>query len=93
MRVSVDGKATVKIGPYSRGGCTRGDPHAADHDMGCEEKYTPVGVVNEDNPPVSGYMSPPSGVFCVNIGGITLRLRAAAVGPGQREGARRATGR
>lgn len=49
MRVSVDGKATVKIGPYSRGGCTRGDPHAADHDMGGEEKYTPFGVVNEDN--------------------------------------------
>ena len=49
LRVSVDCKSTVKIGPYSRGGCTRGDPLAADHDMGCEEKYTPFGVVNEDN--------------------------------------------
>ncbi len=47
--MSVDCKATVKIGPYSRGGCTRGDPRAADHDMGCQEKYTPFGVVNEDN--------------------------------------------
>ena len=47
--MSVDCKSTVKIGPYSRGGCTRGDPLAADHDMGCEEKYTPFGVVNEDN--------------------------------------------
>jgi hypothetical protein len=47
--VSVDGKATVKIGPYSRGGCTRGDPRAADHDMGCQEKYTPFGIVNEDS--------------------------------------------
>jgi hypothetical protein len=49
LRVSVDGKATVKIGPYSRGGCTRGDPRAADHDMGCQEKYTPFGIVNEDS--------------------------------------------
>ena len=47
--MSVDGKATVKIGPYSRGGCTRGDPRAADHDMGCQEKYTPFGIVNEDS--------------------------------------------
>ena len=27
----------------------RGDPRAADHDMGCREKYTPFGVVNEDS--------------------------------------------
>ena len=37
LRVSVDGKATVKIGPSSRGGCTRGDRRAADHGMGCQE--------------------------------------------------------
>ncbi len=49
MRVSMDCKATVNIGEYSRGGKTRGDNHAADHDMGCEEKYTPFGVVNEDS--------------------------------------------
>ena len=47
-RISVDCKATVKIGDYSRGGMTRGDNLALDHDMGCEEKYTPFGVVNED---------------------------------------------
>lgn len=47
--MSVDCKATVKLGPYSRGGSTRGDPRAADHDMGCPAKYTPFGVVNEDN--------------------------------------------
>jgi hypothetical protein len=46
--VSIDCKATVKIGEYSRGGCTRGDTRAADHDMGCREKYTPFGIVNED---------------------------------------------
>jgi len=48
MRISMDCKATVNIGDYSRGGKTRGDGQALDHDMGCEEKYTPLGVVNED---------------------------------------------
>lgn len=47
-RLSIDCKATVNIGDYSRGGKTRGDAHAADHDMGCEEKYTPFGIVDED---------------------------------------------
>lgn len=48
MRLSMDCKATVKIGDYSRGGKTRGDNQANDHDMGCKEKYTPFGIVNED---------------------------------------------
>ncbi len=48
MRLSMDCKATVKIGDYSRGGRTRGDNQALDHDMGCQEQYTPFGVVNED---------------------------------------------
>jgi Rhodopirellula transposase DDE domain len=39
----------VKIGPYSRGGKTRGNDRAADHDMGCREKYTPFGIVDEDS--------------------------------------------
>jgi hypothetical protein len=47
--VSIDCKATVNIGDYSRGGHTRGDNQAADHDMGCQEKYTPFGIVNEDS--------------------------------------------
>ena len=37
-RLSMDGKATVKIGAWSRGGLTRGDNQASDHDMGCKEK-------------------------------------------------------
>jgi hypothetical protein len=49
MRLSMDCKATVNIGDYSRGGKTRGDNRAADHDMGCEKKHTPFGVVNEDS--------------------------------------------
>lgn len=48
-RLSIDCKATVKIGEYARGGKTRGDPRAADHDMGCEEKYVPFGLLDEDS--------------------------------------------
>jgi len=47
-RLSMDCKATVKIGEYSRGGQTRGDNKARDHDMDCKEKYTPCGIVDED---------------------------------------------
>jgi len=34
----IDGKATVKIGEFSRGGLTRGDHRASAHDMGCKEQ-------------------------------------------------------
>jgi hypothetical protein len=47
--LSIDCKATVNIGEYSRGGKTRGDNQAVDHDMGCKEKYTPFGVIDEDS--------------------------------------------
>lgn len=47
--MSMDCKATVKIGEYSRGGKTRGNNHAVDHDMGCTEKYVPFGVVDQDS--------------------------------------------
>jgi hypothetical protein len=39
----------VKIGPFSRGGVTRGDNQADDHDLGCQEKYIPCGIVDEDS--------------------------------------------
>jgi Rhodopirellula transposase DDE domain len=48
-RWSIDCKATVKIGEFSRGGRTRGDNRASDHDMGCEEKYVPCGIVDEES--------------------------------------------
>jgi hypothetical protein len=48
-RWSIDCKATVKIGEFSRGGVTRGDNRASDHDMGCKEKYIPCGIVDEDS--------------------------------------------
>lgn len=48
-RLSLAGKATVHIGAYSRGGLTRGDHHASDHDRGCKEPYVPCGIVDEDS--------------------------------------------
>jgi len=45
----MDCKATVNIGEYARGGKTRGDNRALDHDMGCTEKYIPFGIVDEDS--------------------------------------------
>jgi len=39
----------VKLGEFSRGGLTRGDNRASDHDMGCEEKYVPCGIVDEES--------------------------------------------
>lgn len=49
MRLSLDCKATVSLGNYSRGGQTRGDTRANDHDMGAKEKYIPCGLVDEDS--------------------------------------------
>lgn len=46
-RVSIDGKATVLLGDVSRGGYTRGDHRACDHDLGLKEKYIPCGIVDE----------------------------------------------
>jgi transposase len=47
-RLSIDCKATVNVGDYSRNGKTRGNIKANDHDMGCEGKYIPCGIVDED---------------------------------------------
>ena len=38
----------MHIGEVSRGGRTRGDHEACDHDLGLQEKYTPCGIVEED---------------------------------------------
>ena len=46
-RLSIDCKATVAIGDVSRGGLTRGDNQAWDHDLGLQEKYIPCGIVDE----------------------------------------------
>jgi Rhodopirellula transposase DDE domain len=46
--VSIDCKATVHLGDFSRGGLTRGDAKACDHDLGCQATYIPWGMVDED---------------------------------------------
>ena len=38
----------MPIGEVSRGGLTRGDYEAWDHDLGLQEKYTPFGIGEED---------------------------------------------
>jgi hypothetical protein len=48
-RISVDCKATVKLGELSRGGMTRGDNRACDHDMDCAGKHTPCGILEQDS--------------------------------------------
>jgi len=46
--LSIDCQATVLIGEVSRGGLTRGDHRACDHDLGLHEKDLPCGIVEED---------------------------------------------
>ena len=48
-RLSMDCKATVKLGAFSRGGRTRGEHRASDHDFGSLGKYIPCGIVDEDS--------------------------------------------
>jgi Rhodopirellula transposase DDE domain len=47
-RWSLDCKATVNLGEFSRGGLTRGAVKACDHDFGGEAKYIPCGLLDED---------------------------------------------
>jgi hypothetical protein len=39
----------VAIGDVSRGGLTRGDHRACEHDLGLHEKYIPCGIVDENS--------------------------------------------
>jgi transposase len=47
LRISLDTKAKVKIGPFSRGGRSRGAAavQAADHDMGAKVILVPFGIL------------------------------------------------
>ncbi len=44
LRVSLDAKATVKIGPFSRGGYSRTGNAGADHDFQPDGQLTPFGI-------------------------------------------------
>jgi len=51
LRISIDTKAKVNIGEFSRNGKTRAleNPAASDHDMAPKEKLVPFGILNLDN--------------------------------------------
>jgi hypothetical protein len=44
LRISLDAKATVKVGPFARGGKSRVAVQAADHDFKPQATVTPVGL-------------------------------------------------
>lgn len=44
LRISMDAKATVKVGPFARGGKSRVPTKAADHDFQPMATVTPVGI-------------------------------------------------
>ena len=44
LRVSLDAKATVKLGPFSRGGYSRTGNVGSDHDFGAVGQLTPFGL-------------------------------------------------
>ena len=45
LRISLDTKATVKIGPFSRGGYNRQGANGCDHDFQAATKLTPFGIL------------------------------------------------
>jgi Rhodopirellula transposase DDE domain len=45
LRISIDAKATVKVGPFARGGKNRVATRAADHDFQPGASVTPVGIL------------------------------------------------
>ena len=44
LRISLDAKATVKIGPFARGGKSRAESKACDHDFKPQATVTPFGI-------------------------------------------------
>ena len=58
LRISIDTKAKVKIGAFSRGGRTRGpEPvQAADHDMHADAVHTTAGILEIEANQLSGFL-------------------------------------
>ena len=60
LRISMDAKATVLIGPFSRKGKTRVIVKAMDHDFKPDKKLTPVGIfLPEHNEQYLYFIAPP----------------------------------
>ena len=57
LRLSIDAKATVNIGPFSRKGRSRTIVNAADHDFKPDAKMTPFGIYLPDHGELFLYMT------------------------------------
>jgi hypothetical protein len=58
LRLSLDAKATVKLGPFSRGGYSRTGNAGADHDFGPNGKWTPFGIFVPEYDELDLYFTP-----------------------------------
>lgn len=58
LRISLDAKATVNIGPFCRGGVSRVEVSAVDHDFAPDEKLTPFGIFRPDCNQLYLYLTP-----------------------------------
>jgi len=58
LRLSIDAKATVKVGPFSRHGQSRIIINAVDHDFKAQETLTPFGIFLPDHDEVYLYFAP-----------------------------------
>jgi hypothetical protein len=59
LRLSMDAKAAVKVGPFARGGKSRVPTVAADHDFHPDAMVTPVGISLPTLDELFLYGSPP----------------------------------
>jgi hypothetical protein len=57
LRISIDAKASVLVGPFSRGGNSRVIVKAADHDFQPEDKLTPIGIFLPEYDDIRFYFS------------------------------------
>jgi len=57
LRLSLDAKATVNIGPFSRRGKSRTGTEAVDHDFKPEATLTPFGIFSPEHDDLTVYMT------------------------------------
>lgn len=57
LRISIDAKASVQVGPFSRGGKSRVIVRAADHDFQYEDILTPIGIFLPEYDDIKFYFS------------------------------------
>jgi hypothetical protein len=57
LRISIDAKATVNVGPFSRRGKSRTGTKAADHDFKPEATLTPFGIFLPEHDDLWLYMA------------------------------------